>query len=374
MKAFGKRVAAMAIKETTHISRDKQVIYMALGMPVVLLLLFGYAISFDLDLLPMGLVDRDNTQQSRSLVRAMTASGAFEITKQIKDPKQVHDYFKSGDLKVALIIEPGFARSLKRAETATAQLVLDGTDGTTAGIALGYAAGVAQSQNIKNLEKIGKLSGLPIEARVRALYNPSMDSAMFIVPGLIAMILAIMATLLTAITVAREWETGSMEQLFSTPVGRLEILLGKLIPYIIIGIVQVLLVVSVGSILFEVPLKGSIILLFLTSFLFLACTMGQGLLISVLTKAQMVSTQAAMISTFVPTILLSGFMFPIQNMPWPLQAMSYVVPARYFIEALRGILLKGNGISTLWPDVLALTIIAVATMALATARFKRRLD
>ncbi len=374
MRAFFRRVAAMAIKETTHISRDKQVIYMALGMPVVLLLLFGYAISFDLDLLPMGLLDRDNTPESRSLIQAMTASDAFEITKHLDDPNQLHEYFKNGELKTGLIIEPGYSKSLKRNETATAQLVLDGTDGTTAGIALGYAAGVAQAQNLRNMEKLGLMAELPIQARVRALYNPSMDSSKFIVPGLIAMILAIMATLLTAITVAREWELGSMEQLFSTPVGRLEILLGKLIPYIVIGIVQVLLVITIGSILFDIPVKGPLYLLFGTSFLFLACTMGQGLFISVLTKAQMVSTQAAMISTLVPTILLSGFMFPIENMPWPLQALSYIVPARYFIDSLRGILLKGNGFSVLWPDILALGIISLVILAASTARFKRRLD
>jgi len=209
---------------------------------------------------------------------------------------------------------------------------------------------------------------------VRARFNPRMESTRFIVPGLIAMILAIMAVLLTALTVAREWEQGSMEQLFSTPVGRLEVVLGKLLPYLVIGMVQVLLVVSVGALLFDVPIRGSLALLFTAALLFLGCMLGQGLLISVITRAQMVSTQVGMISAFLPTILLSGFMFPIANMPWPLQAIATIVPARYFIEVLRGVLLKGNGIHVLWPQLLAMGIFAAVMVALATLRFKRRLD
>jgi ABC-2 type transport system permease protein len=374
MGAFWRRVLAMAIKEATHIARDKQVIYMALGMPVVLLLLFGYAISFDLDRLPLGLIDQDQTPDSRRLTQAMTASGAFRIGAVFSDPEQLEPAFRSGRLKVALLIERGYGRDLARGQVAHAQLILDGSDGTTAGIALGYAAGIAQAENLRVIDRTGLEFTPPLQAQVRARFNPRLESARFIVPGLIAMILAIMAVLLTALTVAREWERGSMEQLFSTPVGRLEVVLGKLLPYLVVGMVQVLLVVSVGTVLFDVPVEGSLGLLFSAALLFLACMLGQGLLISVITRSQMVSTQAGMISAFLPTILLSGFMFPIANMPWPLQALARVVPARYFIEVLRGILLKGNGLAVLWPQLTALLVFATIMVAASTVRFRRRLD
>lgn len=374
MRGFWRRVWAMAAKEATHMARDKQVVYMALGMPVVLLFLFGYAISFDLNRQPLGLVDQDHSPASRHLVQAMTASDAFEVAEVLAGPEQIDARFRTGALKVALVIEPGYGRSLKRGERADAQLLLDGADGTTAGIALGYAAGIVQAENLRTLADQGLALELPIQARVRARFNPGMESSRFIVPGLIAMILAIMAVLLTALTVAREWERGSMEQLFSTPVGRLEVILGKLAPYLVIGMVQVLLVVAVGSILFDVPIEGSLALLFSAALLFLVCMLGQGLLISVITRAQMVSTQVGMISAFVPTILLSGFMFPIANMPWPLQVIAAVIPARYFIEVLRGVLLKGNGLAVLWPQMLAMAGFAFVMIALSTLRFRRRLD
>ena len=364
----------MAIKEAIHITRDKQVIYMALGMPVVLLLLFGYAISFDLDRLPLGIVDQDQSPASRRLVQAMTASDAFEVTHQLDSPDQVDPLFKQGKLKVALVIAKGYGRALKRGDLALAQLLLDGADGNTAGIALGYGAGVGQAENLRAISAEGLEIQMPIQVRIRARFNPGMESARFIVPGLIAMILAIMAVMLTALTVAKEWEQGSMEQLFSTPVGRLEVVIGKLLPYLAIGMVQVLLVVTLGSYLFDVPVRGSLVLLFGGALLFLACMLGQGLLISVVTRNQMVATQAGMMSSFLPTILLSGFMFPIENMPWALQAIATIVPARYFIEILRGVMLKGNGIGVLWPQILALTAFAFAMVLLSTLRFRRRLD
>ncbi len=374
MGGFLRRSWAMALKEATHIARDRQVIYMALGMPVVLLVLFGYAISFDLDRLALGVLDHDDSPASRRLIQAVTASQAFVVAERLRSPEQIEQRFRRGALKVALVIERGYGRALARREQGRAQLLLDGADGNTASIAMGYAAGAVQAHSQRLAAESGLDAEPPIEARVRARFNPGMRSARFIVPGLIAMILAIMAVLLTALTVAREWEQGSMEQLFSTPVGRLEVVLGKLAPYLALGLVQVLLVVTMGAVLFEVPIRGSLLTLFAVSLLFLACMLGQGLLISVLTRAQLVSTQIGMITAFLPTILLSGFMFPIDNMPWPLQAISTLVPARYYIEVIRGVLLKGNGLAVLWPQVLAMAGFAAAMVLLSTLRFRRRLD
>jgi ABC-2 type transport system permease protein len=371
---FLRRVGALSKKEIIHIVRDVRVIYLALGLPVVLLTLFGYAVTFDLDRLPIALVDQDQTPASRRLVEAMTASASFRVKVALRDPAEVQTYFRRNQLKAALVIPRDFGRSLARGEPAEAQLLLDGTDGTTTSIVLGYAIGISQAETRRLLEKSGLVLHAPLEGRVRVRFNPGMRSARFIVPGLIALILAIMAVMLTALTVAREWERGSMEQLFATPVRRLEVILGKLLPYVAIGMVQVLLVVTVGAWLFGMPVVGSLWLLVAAALLFLVGMLGQGLLISVVTKSQQLATQFGMLSSMLPTMLLSGFLFPIQNMPRLLQFVSALVPARYFIAILRGILLKGNGWGALWSDFLALGLFAAAMIAVSTARFRRRLD
>jgi ABC-2 type transport system permease protein len=210
-----------------------------------------------------------------------------------------------------------------------------------------------------------------IEARTFTRFNPEARSAVFLVPGIAAYVLAIVAVLLTALTVAREWERGSMAQLFATPVGRLEIVLGKLLPYLVLGLLAVLLVIAVGGYAFDVPFRGSPVALAVFSLLFLVGMLGQGLLISVVTQNQMVATQVATMSSMLPSMLLSGFVFPTENMPWPLQLLSRIVPARYFVTALRGILLRGNGLSELWLEALALSLFGAVMLTLATARFKR---
>jgi len=205
------------------------------------------------------------------------------------------------------------------------------------------------------------------------LFNPGMRSSLFVVPGLIALILAIMAVLLTALTVAREWERGSMEQLFSTPVRRVEVVVGKLLPYLAVGVIQVLLVTALGAWLFDVPLRGSVALLFASSILFLTGMLGQGLLISVLTRNQQVATQVGIITSLLPTLLLSGFLSPVENMPLALQAIAMILPSTHFIVILRGILLKGNGAEVLWPHIAALAAFASVMIGVSTARFRRRL-
>jgi ABC-2 type transport system permease protein len=371
---FFRRVRALARKEILHIVRDARVIYLALGLPVVLLALFGYAVSFDLDRLPIAVIDQDRTPASRRLVHAMTSSDAFQVVAELTDPEQVDAHFRRGDFKAALVIPQDFGKGLARGEPTQAQLLLDGSDGVTTGIAMGYAAGVSQAETRRLLEKTGLVLRPAMDSRVRFRFNPGVRSARFIVPGLIAMILAIMAVLLTALTVAREWERGSMEQLFATPVRRLEVILGKLLPYVGIGMVQVLLVLSVGAWLFDVPIVGSLWLLFGAALLFLVGMLGQGLLISVITRNQQVATQFGMLSSMLPTMLLSGFLFPIENMPKLLQVVSLAVPGRYFIVVLRGVLLKGNGASVLWTELLALLVFALAMILISTARFRRRID
>ena len=374
MTAALRRIGALAHKEILHIVRDVRFIYLALGLPVVLLVLFGYAISFDLDLLPIGVVDLDRSPASRRLTEAVTASEAFRVAAVLHDPELVEPRFRRGEFKAALVIPKDFGRQLARNEPAEAQLLLDGADGTTTSIVLGYVVGISQAETQRLLAKAGLVPKPAVDGRVRLRFNPEMRSARFIVPGLIALILSIMAVLLTALTVAREWERGSMEQLFATPARRTEVIIGKLLPYLAIGMVQVLLVVTLGTWLFAVPVTGSLSLLFAAALLFLTAMLGQGLLISVLARNQQVATQIGVVSSMLPTILLSGFLFPIENMPVVLQAISAAVPSRYFIVALRGVMLKGNGFAVLWPQLVALAAFGLVMLGLATARFRRRLD
>jgi len=373
MPAFARRVAALSRKEVLHIVRDVRVVYMALGMPVLLLLLFGYAVSFDLDRLPIALIDQDQTPSSREYAAALSASGAFAIVAHPREAPEVERAFRHGSYKVGVLIPPGFERTLARGESAQVQVLLDGADGNTTSVALGHVVGVTQAQTAALLQESGTGLLLPIDARVVMLFNPGMRSGLYVVPGLIALILAIMAVLLTALTVAREWERGSMEQLFSTPVRRVEVVLGKLLPYLGVGMVQVLLVTTLGAVLFDVPIRGSLVLLFACAALFLAGMLGQGLLISVVTRNQQVATQVGLLSSMLPTLLLSGFLFPVENMPVVLRVIATILPATHFIVILRGILLKGNGVGVLWPDMLALAAFAVVMLALSTARFRRRL-
>lgn len=373
MKAFLIRVFALAHKETLHLVRDTQALLLALAMPVILVLLFGYAVSFDVDLIRLGVLDRDRTPASRALTQAMEASSAFEITTVLSGDDEVEPLFRRGALKVVLVIDRGYARQLARGERTPVQFLIDGSDGTSAGVALGHALAIAENHAQERLFS-GARAILPLEARVRTWFNPGMESALFVVPGLVGVVLAILAVLLSALTVAREWERGSMEQLFATPVGRLPVVLGKLLPYVALGLLQLLLVLAAGLWLFDVPFLGSFPLLLVAMSLFLICVLGQGFLISTITKSQQVATQFGALSAILPSLLLSGFLFPIENMPLPLQGIAQIVPTRYLLPVLRGIMLQGRGPAELWPDLLGLVILSALVVTACTLRFRRRLD
>lgn len=363
----------MAHKETLHAVRDRQLIYVALAMPLVLILLFGYAISFDVTEAPIAVLDHDQTPASRRLWRRFDASDAVAVVRELERPAEIEPLLRRGEVKAVLVIARGFARALGRGETGQLQLLVDGVDGTTARSLLG-ASGLVQRELARLVE--AEVSGLdaPLLARVRTLFNPRMESALFIVPGLLAVVLGVIAVLLSTITIAREWERGSMEQLFATPVERVAVILGKLLPYVALGLLQLLLVLAAGAWLFAVPLAGSFGLLLLTAGLFLVCVLGQGLLISTVTRSQQVATQVGAISAILPALLLSGFLFPIANMPTVLRGISVIVPARYMVAAMRGILLSGRGASELWPQLLGLSMLALALVGASVARFRRRLD
>ncbi len=376
MPHFLRHVIALAGKESLHIRRDVWTLYLGLVLPVVMLVLFGFGVSFDIDHLPLVIADQDHSAESRALVEDLVAASEFVAVGAIDDPDQAADVLSRGDAIGVLTIPDGYARTLARGERAVVGLTLDASDGQSTQQALARADAYAQIVTARVAADAGAAmpsSGLPLSARTWTRFNPAGRSALFLVPGVSAYVLALVAVLLTALAVAREWERGSMEQLFANPVRRVEIVVGKLLPYLLMGVVQVLLVLSAGAWIFGVPTRGNLVVLALASLLFMLGMLGQGLLISVITRNQMVATQAATLTSMLPSMLLSGFMFPIDNMPWPLRVVSHIVPARYYIDILRGVLLKGTGWSETWPELVMLALFATAMVAASTKRFSRKL-
>ncbi len=365
------RIGAMAGKETIHVRRDPRTLGLALVMPVVMLFLFGYGVSTDLDHIPLAFADQDQGEASRALARAFDGSREFRVAAH-PAPEGVEPLFRSGAIVAALVVPRGYQRDLLLGRKAQVQLMLDGADPVVGNQVLAKADAIARAESQRLAG--AAFAGLqpPLQVKVWTRYNPEGRSALYMVPGLSAFLLAITAVMLTALAIAGEWERGSMEQLFASPVGRLEIVLGKLLPYLVLGLLELLLVVAFGALVFEVPIRGGLPLVMLFGLVFLAGMLGQGLLISVVARNQLVATQAGALSAMLPAIILSGIIFPIENMPLPLQAISRLIPARYLVHGLRGILLKGNGLDVLWPDLLAMAAFAVGVLGLATVRFKRR--
>lgn len=373
LQRFLIRTWAMAKKEVLHIRRDPRTLYLALGMPVMLLALFGYGVRFDIDRLPIAITDADQSAASQEFVSTFLASGELEAVTQLDSPSDAETAFRKGTVAAVLVVPRGFERKLTGQRTAPLQLLVDGSDSLVANQVLTKAEAIVRAYGKDFLPLALQSMPVPLEVKTWTRFNPSGSSAVFMVPGLAAYLMAISAVLLTALTVAGEWERGSMEQLFASPVGRLEIVLGKLLPYLALGMVEMLVVIAFGAGAFGVPFRGSPVALFVIGFFFLVGMLGQGLLISVVTKNQLVATQAGALSALLPSMLLSGMLFPIENMPVVLQWASNLIPARYFVHTLRGVLLKGNGFDVLWMDLIAQVLFAVFVLAVATARFPRRL-
>jgi ABC-2 type transport system permease protein len=365
------RVRAIAKKELIQIWRDPLSLAMAFLMPVMLLFIFGYAITLDVDNLKTVVFDLDKSSISRELVDSFRASGYFTIVGNIDDQKEIDSYLDSGKAFVALSIPRGFSDDVKAGKEASLQFLVDGSDSNTATIAFGYISAITEmySQRMRG----GRITPL-LDPRVRVWYNPELKSRNFIIPGLIAVIMAVITALLTSLTIAREWERGTMEQLISTPVKVPELILGKLIPYFFIGMIEVLLSVLLAVFLFDIPLRGSPLLLILLSGIFLFGGLSLGILISIAAKSQLVASQIAMIATFLPAFLLSGFMYSISNMPKPLQVFTHVIPARYFVTMLKGIFLKGSTLQFLLFETLLLAFFGLSVFAVANRKFRKRVD
>lgn len=372
------RLWAVARKEFLHIFRDARSLGMAVAMPVFLLLLYGYALTLDVDKVPMVVWDQSESPASREFISRFAGSRYFSLRGYVLNDRELVDAIDSGGALTALTVPREFAGLVTSGRPVSVQLVVDGSDSNTATLAISYAEAVvgAYSEEV-TLREARRLGGpslkASLEARPRVWYNTELESRNYIIPGLIAVIMMVIAALLTSLTVAREWERGTMEQLISTPIKGRELILGKLLPYLTIGQADVLLAVLLGEFLFRVPLRGSVLLLFAISLVFLVGTMSLGIVVSIAAKNQLMANQMAMVLTYVPSFLLSGFVFPISNMPRAIQVITYLVPARYFIALLKGIYLKGAGLGILAGEALLLTIFSVSMVVLADRLFRKKL-
>jgi len=373
-----RRVTAVARKEFLHVLRDFRSLAMAIAIPMLMLVMFGYALTLDVDHVPLVVWDQSQTPASRELISRFAGSRYFSLQGYVWDYRAVDQAIDSGEALVTLVVPRDFAAQLRNGDRAALQLIADGSDSNTATLAMNYAEAVVQTYsqdiNLQEMYRRGFLNiTVPLEPRARVWFNADLQSKNFIVPGLIAVIMMVIAAMLTSLTIAREWERGTMEQLISTPVTGPELIVGKLAPYFTIGLLDVLLSVVMGQFVFHVPLRGNLLLLFSMASIFLVGALSMGIVISIVGRTQLLASQMAMVATYLPAFLLSGFMVPIVNMPRPIQLVTYLVPARYFVAMLKAIYLKGTGVRTLWPEIVLLTVFGLVMVLIANLKFRKKL-
>jgi ABC-2 type transport system permease protein len=401
------RVKAVVKKEFIHIRRDPLSLAMAFLMPAILILIYGYAVTFDVDKITTVVHDMDKSSISRELVDQISRSGYFTVVSYLDRHEEIDAFLDRGDAKVAVAIPVDFSKRVRSGRDARIEVIIDGSNSNTATIAQGYINAIAETFPRRVLSAGSRITpvidshGLTpvvsellraegvaptallgegatrapvIDSRSRVWYNTELKSRNFIIPGLIAVIMAVIVALLTSLTVAREWDRGTMEQLISTPVKPIELIIGKLIPYFIIGFIDTVLSILISVTLFEVPLRGSVTLLLALSSIFLFGGLSTGILISIVAKNQTVASQMAMLNSFLPAFLLSGFLFSISNMPGPLQIITFLIPARYFVTILKGIFLKGISIQFLLWETVLLTVYGMAVFLLAVKKLRKRID
>lgn len=365
------RIRQMVIKEFIHIFRDKRMKAIVFVLPLLQTIVFGFAVTTDVNNIPTAVYDQDKTFETRELLRQLTASGYFSIRRYPESPAAVQDLLDRGIVIMSIQINKGFTSDVKARRPAALQIVVDGTDSNTATVAMDYASRIIKKY-AGELNPGGAPAPVKLELRSLAWYNPELKSKNYNVPGVIAMVIFLTSLLLTSMAVVREREVGTMEQLMVTPLKPVELILGKTIPFAIIAFIDMVLVTVLGMLIFAIPIKGSLFLLPLSTAIYLLSVLGIGLFISTIAKTQ----QQALMATFLfymPAVLLSGFMFPIENMPAVFRYATYANPLRYFLVIIRGLFLKGNGIGILWPEMLSLFALGIAVLALSSLRFRKRL-
>ena len=373
-----RRTRAMARKELKHIVRDPRSLFMALAQPLLLLLLFGYALNLDVDRIPTLVYDANRSAKSRELIQRFQGSRFFEIRGFVDDPNAIERAIDRGRALMGIVIPQDYSERIEASEKAEVQILIDGSDSNTASIALGYVSSLIRSYSFELRSQVhnrraGWKLDIPVDARLRVWYNSTLESKNYVVPGLIAVILMIIAALLTSLTIAREWEMGTMEQLLSTPLRPPEIVLGKMLAFFVVGVMDALIAILVGIFIFEVPFRGDVLLLGTTTCVFLFGSLCWGILLSAITKSQLLAYQMGIVSSFLPSFILSGFVWAIENMPPVIQAITHLIPARYFVTILKGIFLKGVGLEILWVELLFLIAFAGLVFLGATRKLNAKL-
>jgi ABC-2 type transport system permease protein len=374
------RLRQMLIKEFLQVFRDKRALWVLVGPPIIQMLIFGYAATFQIRHVPTAVLDLDHSQESRELISRFSATPYFDLRAQLTNREQIREMIDRGEATVALQIHPGFAARLRKGQTAPLEVILDGTNSNTALIALGYvnqiANGFASDYQRDMMQRSSPflLARLPaIELEQRPWFNPDLESRWFFVPGVIGSLTLVMVTVLTAFAVVREREIGTLEQIMVTPIRPREFILGKTLPFFLIGLADAGMIGLVGTLWFQVPFRGSLAVLALGMVLFLLCMLGIGLFISTVSATQ----QQAMVTAFffiMPAVTFSGFGFPIASMPRFVQWLTYVDPLRYLLVVLRGTYLKGIGLAVLWPQMAAMAVLGTALLAVSVLRFRKSLD
>jgi ABC-2 type transport system permease protein len=369
-------IRAVARKEYFHLVRDFRSLYLALIIPLLLILLFGYALSLDVEHIPMVVVDHDRTPQSRDFIRKLAATIYFDVIADLPDTHALVHYLDNNKALVGIVLPPGWSADLKADRQSPLQVIIDGSDpnyaGNTRAYITAYVAAFNQEQLLAFLNRQGRTRiKPPVEGRIRVWFNEDLESSNFIIPGIIAVIIMIVGALLTSLVIAREYENGTMETIRSLPLGALDFLAGKAIPYFFITLTDVLVAILMGQVLFGVVMKSNFWLMILASTIYIGVALGIGLLISTAVKSQLVANQMAIMITYLPSLLLSDFVFPQENMPVVLKLISRIVPATYFIDILNGLYLRNLGLVQLWPSFLVLTAMLGLLAALNVAILKK---
>ena len=373
---FSFNIIPIVRKEFRQIKRDKRILSVLLFIPALMLLMFGYALNFDVKHTSMAVYDEDRSKVSREFIEQFFISEYFNNVQTLENKAEINNLLDGEKVRLVLVVPSTFAKDIQRGRAATVQVIVDGANSNAAATVLGYINAIVQQYSVKVMTESFIRMGrqkitMPVDYQPRVWYNPELESAKFLVPGLIAFILMVTAVISTALAIVRERELGTMEQLMVSPIKPIELILGKTIPYTIISLFATTAVLFLGYVLFDVSIKGSILLLSLVTFLFFVGSLGMGLLISTLVETQQLAFMIAAIVSMLPTFILSGFVFPIRNMPIIIQGVTYLLPARYFLVALRAIILKGAGLSAFWDQALFLAFYAVIMIGVSSLRMRK---
>lgn len=366
-------IRAILRREFIDVIRDRRSLILTFLWPVSMLVMYGYGIRYDVDNVPITILDHSETPESRDLAEQMVRSGYFRAVRFARDEREVERDLLEDTVRAAVVIPRDFAEDLRGGTTATVQVLIDGSDSNTATIAQGYALAIV-NRFVATRTSVAADAHAPIEVKSRFWYNPELRSVNFIVPGVIAVIMMIVGAILTALSIVKEKERGTIEQILVSPIRPLEMMVGKIVPYVVIALLDLAIIVSAGYLLFDVPIKGSLVQLAIFSVLYLVCALGVGVFVSTIADTMQTAMLAAMFLSLLPSVLLSGFVFPIEDLPGPIRAITYLFPGRYFVAAIRGIYLKRVGLEVLWPEALLLTAFAVAIVVFSASRFQERLE